>query len=237
MLPAAASFPSIEMMRSSRPPFLAIDTGSSSPSVALGGRGLVTSVRVAPPRACSERLLGLVDELLSEAGIRAADLGGVVALRGPGSFTGLRVGLATALGLHLALHLPAAALSTLEVLAEGGFERSAAQRCLAVVDALRDHWYVAPFGRNQPREPITPPARVHQDEVLGLIELQRIGCIAGVSAQRLAGESFTGDVVAPEALAPIAIRVAERLRSWDPDELTRPLYLTSPAVSPAGAGR
>jgi len=220
-----------------QPPFLAIDTGSSAPSVAVGGRGFSSSMRTAPPRACSERLLGLVDEVLTETGIAPSQLGGVVALRGPGSFTGLRVGLATALGLHHALEVPAIAISTLEVLAEAGFERSAEQRCLAVVDALRDHWYVAPFGRNQPREPISPPRRMLRAEAFDLIERQRIGCLSGFSADRLAGGAFAGDVVVPGALAPIAVRLAERLRDWDSGTLTRPLYLRSPAVTPARATR
>jgi tRNA threonylcarbamoyladenosine biosynthesis protein TsaB len=223
------------MRTAARPPFLALDTGSSQPSVALGGSGFRSRVRSAPPRACSERLLGLVDEVLVEAGLTPADLGGVIVLRGPGSFTGLRVGLATALGLHLGLGVPVAAVGTLEVLAEAGFERSATQRCLAMVDALRDHWYVAAFGRNRPREPLSPPRRATRDELLAEVEAQRIGCLSGFSADRLAfAAGFAGDVVVPSALATVALRLAERHGEWDPALVTRPLYLMSPAATPAG---
>lgn len=180
----------------------------------------------------------MVDEMLGEAGIGPRDLGGIVALRGPGSFTGLRIGLATALGLHQALGTPAAALGSLEVLAEAGFERSGEQRCLSLVDALRDHWYVAGFGRNHPRDALSPPRRASLEEISEQVERQKISCLSGFGARELADRiGFSGDTVVPEALAPVAVRLGERLRAWDPALLSQPLYLRRPAVSVPGGGR
>ena len=65
----------------------------------------------------SAALLGLVDEALAAAGLGPRQLAGVIALRGPGSFTGLRVGLATALGLHESLGIAAGVYPTHLVLA------------------------------------------------------------------------------------------------------------------------
>ena len=59
----------------------------------------------------------MVQEVLTEAGVGVRDLGGIAVLRGPGSFTGLRIGLATVLGLHQALGVPATAIPSLPVLA------------------------------------------------------------------------------------------------------------------------
>src|SRR5690349_11216019 len=95
---------------------LAIDAASPRVSVAVGRGEEVLSERAVEIGRSSGRLMDLIGEVLAEAGARPADLGGVVALRGPGSFTGLRVGLATALGLHQALGVRATALSTLHVL-------------------------------------------------------------------------------------------------------------------------
>jgi tRNA threonylcarbamoyl adenosine modification protein YeaZ len=103
----------------SAPLLLALDTASPTVSVALArGPELLGERSIAMERS-SALLLALVHEVLSEAGARPADLAGVVALRGPGSFTGVRIGLATVLGLHQALGMPATALETLRVLAMG----------------------------------------------------------------------------------------------------------------------
>ena len=90
---------------------------SSWPSTPAPPRSAWPSARVAEVLAersmeidrSSGRLLEMIAEVLAEAGAKPADLGGVVALAGPGSFTGLRIGLATALGLHQALGVPATA--------------------------------------------------------------------------------------------------------------------------------
>src|SRR3990172_5297167 len=65
----------------------------------------------------SERLMSAVDRLLADCGLAPADLGGLAVSVGPGSFTGLRVGLATVKALAMALDLPVAPVPTLDALA------------------------------------------------------------------------------------------------------------------------
>src|SRR6059058_6004849 len=65
----------------------------------------------------SERLMGAVDRLLGDAGWTVRDLTGLAVAVGPGSFTGLRVGLSTVKGLAVALGVPVAAVPTLDALA------------------------------------------------------------------------------------------------------------------------
>jgi tRNA threonylcarbamoyl adenosine modification protein YeaZ len=96
---------------------LGLDTGSPLVSVAVTCGDRVLAERATELRRSSERLVGLIDDVLTAAGVSPGALHGVVALRGPGSFTGLRVGLATALGLSQGLGCLAAAPPTLLVLA------------------------------------------------------------------------------------------------------------------------
>ena len=79
----------------------------------------------------AQRALVLVDEVLARAGCVPGDVGQVVAGCGPGSFTGLRIGIATARGLALGLGVRCAGVSTLEALAAG------APGALALIDARR----------------------------------------------------------------------------------------------------
>ena len=106
---------------------LAFDTATSAATAALVRDGKVLGERVS--RAV--RVLEDADDLLRENGLERAELTRIVVGTGPGSFTGLRLGLATARGLALALELPVAGVSTLHALAAG------APGALPVVDGGR----------------------------------------------------------------------------------------------------
>lgn len=101
---------------------LAIDTTLNACQAALWGpQGLIAARSEPMQRGQAERLAPLVVELLAEARVPAADLDRIAVTTGPGSFTGVRVGLAFARGLALALGVPCVGLSTLQVMAlEGG---------------------------------------------------------------------------------------------------------------------
>ena len=94
---------------------LAFDTATAVATVALVRDGEALGERVTEPRA----LLGAVEELLVAAGLSQGDLGRIAVGTGPGSFTGIRIGLAAARGLAFALDLPVAGVSTLDALAAG----------------------------------------------------------------------------------------------------------------------
>ena len=99
-------------------PLLAIDTATDSASVAI-----YTDVVVQAEYSWlaggqhSQTLLPHVDRLLAQCGLRPADLGAIAVALGPGSYNGLRVGVATAKGLALALDIPLLGVPTLDVLA------------------------------------------------------------------------------------------------------------------------
>lgn len=93
----------------------------------------------------AERLMAVIDEALAKAGSTYADLGAIVVAVGPGSFTGVRVGVAAARGLALALGVPAVGVTTLEALARQAREESPGRPVLARIEAGRGQAYVAAF--------------------------------------------------------------------------------------------
>jgi tRNA threonylcarbamoyladenosine biosynthesis protein TsaB len=106
---------------------LAFDTATAVATSALVDDHEVLGERVSR----AQTLLEDVDALLRQAGAHPADLGRLAVGLGPGSFTGVRIGLAAARGLALSLDLPGAGVSTLDALAAG------APEALPVIDAKR----------------------------------------------------------------------------------------------------
>ena len=125
---------------------LAFDTATDVATSALVADEEVLGERVS--RAAT--LLEDVDALLRQGGVRPADLDGLAVGIGPGSFTGVRIGLAIARGLALALGLGAAGVSTLDALAAGS------PGSVPVVDARRREVFVLDAG--EPR--VTSPRDV-----------------------------------------------------------------------------
>ena len=97
---------------------LAVETSTLSGGAALlDGERVVGEYTLDVRVTHSERLMAAIDQLLSDAGWTARDLEGLAVSVGPGSFTGLRVGLSTVKGLALALAIPVAAVPTLDAMA------------------------------------------------------------------------------------------------------------------------
>ncbi len=91
----------------------------------------------------AEVLMGVIEEALQTAGCGYGDLGAVAVAVGPGSFTGIRVGVAAARGLALALNIPSAGVTTLDALMEEAAALHPDEAVMAAIDARRDRVYVA----------------------------------------------------------------------------------------------
>src|SRR5207302_2247059 len=91
------------------------------------------------------RLLSMIDGLLEHSEVGWRQLERVAVGLGPGRFTGLRVGVATARGLAQSLAVDLVGVSTLEALAQAAIARRRAERVLAVIDALRGEVFAAGF--------------------------------------------------------------------------------------------
>jgi tRNA threonylcarbamoyladenosine biosynthesis protein TsaB len=97
---------------------LAIETSTPACSVALRMGDTVISRYCEEPRSHTKLVMSMIDKVLGQASIKAADLHGLAVTLGPGSFTGLRIGFATVQGLAFGLDLPVVAVSTLQVMAQ-----------------------------------------------------------------------------------------------------------------------
>ena len=126
---------------------LALDTATAACSVALMCDGAVTARRHAVMiRGHAEALMPMVEEVMAEAGAAYAELDLIATTVGPGTFTGLRVGLAAARGLALAGGLPVVGVTTLEALAHGVDAGLRAGRpVVAALDARRGEVYLQCF--------------------------------------------------------------------------------------------
>jgi tRNA threonylcarbamoyl adenosine modification protein YeaZ len=190
---------------------LAIDTASADFALALAcDRAVVRSVAVPVGQDHSRLLLKTIDDLIG--GDRAA-LAGIVVVRGPGSYAGIRVGIATAQGLALALGIPVRGVSTLEAVAHA-----------SDMDTLTA---IHPAGRG---EFATQPFRAGVAE--GGITAVRADDLAG---QPLAGEGagpLGGHEVGPEARCRAALDLGlALLAAGDPGHDVDALYLREPNIS------
>jgi tRNA threonylcarbamoyladenosine biosynthesis protein TsaB len=150
-------------------PTFALDTATASPSLALvrDDRPIAELWLGAEPGS-GRRVLEAAHGLLSAAGTSVREIEGVVVGVGPGGFTGLRIGIATALGLGQALRVPVTGASTLEALALGIAEVAPAGAVVApVLDARRRELFAAAYrsrpdgGLEELLEPSAlPPAEV-----------------------------------------------------------------------------
>lgn len=208
---------------------LALDTATPASTAALvevtatGLKGVVER-RTVDPRAHGEKLAPQIAAALAEAGVRPRDLGAIVAGVGPGPYTGLRVGLATAVSMAQALAIPAYGVCSLD-----GLGRAAGPgRVLVATDARRKEIYYATYldGARVTGPEVAKPADV----------VVRVDRMAGEGALKYA-ELF--DVPVEEHLlyppgAALVALAAERIRAAAPSEPLTPLYLRRPdAVEPA----
>ena len=204
---------------------IAIDTCLDACQVAVVRPGVSAVVRAeAMARGHQERLATLAAEAMVAAGLAFAELERVAVTVGPGSFTGLRVGLAFAKGLALALDIPCVGIGVLEALAASVDHRGFVAAC---VDAKRGQVYLQAFSDG--RAIMAPDAL---DPDLAAARLAELwpgppGVLVGSGARELApvlpGVGVI-DLAAPSAEAVARLGLAAR----EPIPPPRPLYLRAP---------
>lgn len=132
-----------------QPTILALDTATEACSVALSFQGQTTFIDELSPRTHTQRILPMVESLLKQADITLKQVDYLAFGRGPGSFTGVRVGVGIAQGLALGAQLPVVAVSNLLAMAEQAYQQLGARDVIALIDARMNEVYFAQFSRSE----------------------------------------------------------------------------------------
>jgi tRNA threonylcarbamoyladenosine biosynthesis protein TsaB len=193
---------------------LAVDTALKACSVALiYGETVLARATEIMDRGHAERIAPMTREVMDSAGARLASLDRIVVTTGPGSFTGVRVGLAFARSLALALERPCVGLSTLEALA---LELGQEGLCAGAIDAPGGAYFAAYDDGRVAFVPARVEAQVVRDWLCGR---------PGASVRGPGAGAFGGEVVAAPDIVALARLGAARDPARSPP---RPDYLRAP---------
>jgi len=129
--------------------FLALDTSTEACSVALALDGQILVLDEVCPQQHSKRILPMVQQLLADAGVSLHQLDGIIFGRGPGSFTGVRIGVSVAQGLAFGADLPVFGVSTLAAMAQAAAVQQNATEVIAAIDARMAEVYIAAYALDE----------------------------------------------------------------------------------------
>lgn len=206
---------------------LAMDTAGVDCSVALYDSEtdhVLASLTERLGKGHAERLMSMLDEALLVANLSLDAVERIAVTVGPGSFTGIRTGVATARGLSLALGIPAIGICTLDVLALAYREAHPGAGVVAAIDAKRGEIYAQAFDGEG--KPFSEPAALDLDGVRQLAVTHGFP-VTGSAAPLVAGEEQAGE---PDHFsAGLAARLANGVSIV---EKPKPLYLRSPDAKP-----
>jgi len=213
---------------------LAIDTALDrcSVAVAAAGRPLVLQSETIG-RGHAERLFGMVSAAVADAGLDFDAFDRMAVTVGPGSFTGVRIGIAAVRGFALVIGCPVAGIGTLDAVAETARECAGPVPVMAVLDAKRDEVYAQAFDADgRPLwEPAAGPAAALAGRIAG-------GMVLAGSGARLVAAALpagTARIVHEDTAPDIAALVRLGLAAEPPSGPPRPVYLRPPYAKPQAA--
>ena len=211
---------------------LAIDTAASLCAACVfdteAGRELGREV-LDLGKGHAEHLIGVIEAALASSGTGYADIGMIAVSVGPGSFTGVRVGVSAARGLALALKVPAVGVTTLEALAAEARFSFPDRDIMTVIDAGRGGLYVAVHGADG--HEIAPAALLTVEQAVDQArETDPVLVGSGVAAVRASGrQGAEGSLAATADILAFARLAAER---GLPGRPATPLYLRAADAKP-----
>ncbi len=205
---------------------LAIDTSGADCSAAIyddeAGR-ILAERQETIGKGHAETLMAMIDDVLAEAGLDIKSVEKIGVVVGPGSFTGIRVGVSVARGFGVALSIPLCSVTSLETLAQGALQQDASQPVLCVMDAKRGQVYLQLFAADGGS--IEGPAVMELDAARAFFA-GHPARLVGSGASLVAGKE---DALGKDTL-PIG-NVAALAAQKAPDKPT-PLYLRGPDAKP-----
>ena len=218
---------------------LAIDTVTEACSVALWLESEVRERFEMAPRRHTMLVLPMVQELLAEAGMSLAQLDAIAVDRGPGSFTGVRIGTGVVQGLAFSIDLPVVPVSSLATLAQAVWMQQRHENVLALIDARMQEVYAGHYR--------------YQGTEMGLVGEERVGALSAMmsaeatdcycvgSGSRLYAEQLQAhanyhllpdtefDFPRADVLASLAVAAYERNEQVSAEQL-EPTYLRNQVV-------
>ena len=190
---------------------LAIDTSTENCSVALEKAGRIFSVSEVASQKHASLILPMIDKVLAKAKAAKEDLSGIIFGQGPGSFTGVRIGVSTAQGLALGLNLKVVGVSDLKTMALMAAEENDGI-CVASIDARMGEVYLGIYKKSGTLlEDIIEECVVTPEKAVELINIhaQNYVAIAGTGVAILQNNGLDSDlevkVLYPEARAMITL--------------------------------
>lgn len=219
---------------------LAFDTTMAACSAAVlreaGGTAELFAAYERRERGHAEALLPMIEQVMAEAGLRYDDLGRIAVTLGPGTFTGVRVGVAAARGLLLATRAKAVGVDSLSVVAAAALEGLPAGADIIAVaaDARRGQVYFALFDGEA--RPLGDPQALAAADAAGLLPVSGRVVLAGSAARAVADAAAARNRSIDamlEGLQPDAAALARMAAGLKPQSgPLRPLYLRSPDARP-----
>jgi len=208
---------------------LVIDSATEACSVALfEGDALLDGRYEVIGRGHAERLVPMISELPGRG--RAQRI--AVSL-GPGSFTGVRIGLAAARGLAVAAELPCVGITTFEAVAEPAFDEVGAATLVAAIESKREEIFLQAF--NAAREPLGEAFAAAPEDAARRLPAGDL-VVAGDAAERLVAGlgrvSRIAEASGPPRAACVAMIGARRVQAGTVGDLPRPFYLRPPDARP-----
>ncbi len=214
---------------------LAFDTSLQACSAAvLSAAGPVAALCEPMERGHAERLLPMIAEVMARAGLGFAELDRIAVTVGPGTFTGVRVGIAAAQGLRLATGHAVVGATSLQAMAAGLGDDWLGHTIAAVADARKDQLYVQVFAGSA-LAPLTMPQLLDASEAARQAEAGRpVVAIGTGTAAFLAAAARIGleAVAGPAKPYPEARHLAELAPHLGVLDPVRPLYLRPPDAKP-----
>jgi tRNA threonylcarbamoyladenosine biosynthesis protein TsaB len=216
---------------------LAIDTALAACSAAVldtENGGVIASESAAMERGHAEALMPLLERVVKASGLAFADFERIVVTTGPGSFTGLRVGLAAARGLGVATHIPVVGVTTLSAYAAPYLAADDQSPVVVAIDARHEHVYLEVFGPG--KHTLIAPRLAPLGEAIraaAQAPARVVGSAAQAVADGLANKNLTKPIVVDTRRAPDINWVA-KIGAAAPEAQAppKPQYLRAPDAQP-----
>ena len=161
---------------------LAFDASTEALSVAVQGEKMIVHFEECPQQH-SQKILPTIKATLSQAGLSLHDIDVIAFGRGPGSFTGVRIGVSIAQGLAYSANIPVVGISTMQVMAQQALEKHAVDNVFVAIDARMSEIYFAHYKRDeQGQAELVDDERVLKPNELVLSEVTGIAVGTGWQA-------------------------------------------------------